>query len=266
MKTIQLVLLMNLIMTAGATEIALWATDMPEYSADQPETITPNKKGNVIRVTNVSQPTLSFFPAVDTGQPNPVVIVCPGGGYGILAINLEGTEVAEWLNSIGVSAAVLKYRVPNNRKGALLDARRAVRLVREKASEWNIDPERIGMIGFSAGGHLAASASNLPDRPSFTMLIYPAYLADEGVELVDEITVNAQTPPAFIVQTQDDKKYYRSSLAYAIALDHHGVPVELHLFRKGGHGYGLRPSPNPVSNWPALCQAWLRESGVLNLP
>ena len=179
-------------------------------------------------------------------------------------MNLEGTEVAEWLNSIGISAAVLKYRVPNNREGALQDARRAVRLVRKQASEWNIDPERVGMLGFSAGGHLTAAASNSPDRPDFTILIYPAYLSTEGVELVEEIEVDAQTPPAFIVQTQDDKKYYRSSLAYALALDRHAIPAELHLFAKGGHGHGLRPSGHAVSNWPTLCEQWLMERQIRN--
>jgi acetyl esterase/lipase len=261
---ISILFLMGTIITAGATEYALWTDDMPGIATEQPEAVSPNKKGDVMRVTHVSKPTLTFYPAPDSGRPNPVVIVCPGGGYTILAMNLEGTEVAEWLNSIGISAAVLKYRVPNNREGALQDARRAVRLVRKQASEWNIDPERVGMLGFSAGGHLTAAASNSPDRPDFTILIYPAYLSTEGVELVEEIEVDAQTPPAFIVQTQDDKKYYRSSLAYALALDRHAIPAELHLFAKGGHGYGLRPSGHPVSNWPTLCEQWLMERQILN--
>lgn len=258
--------LMGVLITANAAEYALWADAMPGDATEQPEAVSPNKKGDVIRLTHVSKPTLTFYPAPDSGRPNPLVIVCPGGGYHILAMNLEGTEVADWLNSIGVSAAVLKYRVPNNREGALLDARRALRLAREQASEWNIDPERVGMLGFSAGGHLAASTSNSADRPAFTILIYPAYLSGEGVELVEEIEVDAQTPPAFIVQTQDDKKYYRSSLAYAIALDRLEVPAELHLFAKGGHGYGLRPSGHPVSNWPSLCEQWLRERHILPSP
>ena len=251
-------------MATAQIELPLWEGNMPGTGADEPEGLSPNKKNNVIRLTNVSEPTLTFYPAKDAGKPNPLVIVCPGGGYNILAYNLEGTEIAEWLNSIGVSAAVLKYRVPKNREGALEDARRAVRLVREKSKDWNLDPQRVGMLGFSAGGHLTAACSNSADRPDFTVLVYPAYLFKPGgIELVDEIKVDENTPPAFVVQTKDDKKYYRSTLAYGAALDAQGIPVELHLFAKGGHGYGLRPSQNPVSQWPSLCEAWMRASGFL---
>lgn len=258
------VLLAGMIVSAGAAEWPLWNGDMPGHGAEEPETVNPPQSDNVIRLTNVSTPSLAFFPSERAGGPPPFVIVCPGGGYNILSMNMEGTEIAEWLNSIGISAAVLKYRVPGNREGALLDARRAVRLAREKATEWNIDPKRIGMIGFSAGGHLAAACSNSPDRPDFTILVYPAYLdKDGGIGLVDEIKIDAQTPPAFIVQTQEDRKYYRSSLAYAAALDQQGIPVELHLFAKGGHGYGLRPIPHPVAQWPVLCGQWLAEQGVV---
>lgn len=236
---------------------------MPGKATAKPETTLPDMGDNVLRLTNVSTPTLTFYPAKDAGVPAPVVIVCPGGGYQILAYDLEGTEVVEWLNSIGVSAALLKYRVPNNRAGALEDARRAVRMVRAHSKDWNIDPARVGMLGFSAGGHLAASCSNSPDRPNFTILVYPAYLFKKGgIELVDEIKIGSKTPPAFIVQARDDKKYYRSSLAYAVALDAQGVPVELHLFAKGGHGFGLR-SEQPVGQWPALCEAWMKEQGFL---
>ena len=247
----------------GGSEIALWNGDMPGTGADKPEAFRPDKGDGVIRLTNVSKPTLRLF-LVDAEKPLPFVIVCPGGGYGILSMNSEGTEIAEWLNSIGVSAAVLKYRVPDNRAGALQDARQAVRMVREHAEEWNIDPTRVGMLGFSAGGHLTAACSNSEDRPDFSVLIYPAYLFKQGgVELVDEIKADAQTPPAFVVQTLDDKKFYRSTLAYSVALDAVGVPCEVHLFSKGGHGYGMRPSEHPVSKWPALCEAWLREAGFL---
>jgi len=237
---------------------------MPGHGAELPEGVSPNQNNQVIRLTNVSQPELTFYPAKDCGEANPVVVICPGGGYNIPAYNLEGTEVAQRLNSIGVSAAVLKYRVPRNRSGALEDARRALRLVRERSGEWNIDPERVGMLGFSAGGHLTAACSNSLDRPDFPLLVYPAYLFKKGgIELTDEIHVDEQTPPAFVVQARDDKKHYRSSLAYATALDAVGIPVELHLFAKGGHGYGLRPTKYSVSNWPVLCEAWMRASGFL---
>lgn len=237
---------------------------MPGKGATEAEAVSPNTSGNVIRLTHISKPTLTFYPAKKSDKPSLVVIVCPGGGYNILAFDKEGTEVAGWLNSIGISAAVLKYRVPNNREGALEDARRAVRLVRDKSKDWNIAPNRIGMLGFSAGGHLVAACSNSDDRPDFSVLVYPAYLFKQGsIELIDKIKVDSTTPPAFVVQTSDDKHHYRSSLAYAAALDAQGVPVELHLFAKGGHGYGLRPSKRPISNWPTLCEAWMRESGFL---
>ena len=263
MKTLFL-LLMGLLSTSYAADLPLWeAGAMTGAATDRPERVLPDKGDNIQRVTDVSRPTLAFHPAPDTGKPNPVVIVCPGGGYRILAYDLEGTEVAQWLNAIGVSAAILKYRVPGNRAGALEDARQAVRLVRAHSRDWNIDPDRVGMLGFSAGGHLAAACSNSPDRPDFTILVYPAYLFKKGgIELVDEIRIDSKTPPAFVVQARDDKKYYRSSLAYAIALDAAGVPVELHLFAKGGHGFGLR-SKHPVAQWPRLCEAWMREQGFL---
>jgi acetyl esterase/lipase len=246
----------------GENEMRLWDGDMPGKGAAEPESVSPNKGGGVMRLTNVSDPTLTFYPAESVETPASVVIVCPGGGYSILAFDKEGTDVAEWLNSIGVSAAVLKYRVPRNREGALADAQRAVRLVRANAEQWKVDPKRVGMLGFSAGGHLTAACSNSDDRPDFSILVYPAYLFNAGgIELKDEIKVDGDSPPAFVVQTQDDRKHYRSSLAYAAALDAHGVDVELHLFAKGGHGYGLRPSKHPVSQWPTLCEQWLTEMG-----
>lgn len=244
-------------------EIPLWNSTMPGRGAENPETGESSPKDNVLRITNVSKPTLTLY-LVKAAKPTPLVIVCPGGGYNILAFDKEGTEIAEWLNSVGVSAAVLKYRVPNNREGALEDARKAVRMAREQSEAWNIDPEQVGMLGFSAGGHLTAACSNSADRPDFSVLVYPAYLyKPDGIELAGDILVDAETPPAFVVQTLDDVKHYRSSLAYAAALDAHGIPCEIHLYAKGGHGYGLRDTGHPVSCWPELCAAWLRESGIL---
>lgn len=258
-------ILMGLLATASATELDLWNGDMPGKGAEQPEGLKPDNGDHVQRLTNVSNPTLTFYPAKDSGKPNAMVVVCPGGGYNILCMDKEGTEIAEWLNSIGISAGILKYRCPQNREGALQDAQQAIKLVRKKAGEWNLDPKRIGMLGFSAGGHLAAACSNSADRPDFTVLVYPAYLFKPGgIELVDEIKVDANTPPAFVVQTNDDRKYYRSTLAYGAALDAAGVPVEIHLFAKGGHGYGLRPTKHPVAKWPELCEAWMRASGFLD--
>jgi len=245
------------------------------------ETVQPSQGDGVTRITHISNPSITVFRAHKT-TISPGVIICPGGAYSILAIDKEGTEVAKWLNSIGITAAVLKYRVPNNRLGAFQDAQRAVRMVRQNAGEWNIDPDRIGILGFSAGGHLAARSSTdfknqsyppidkidkLSCRPDFTVLIYPAYLYKKGgYELADEITADKKTPSAFIVQTQDDQKYVNSSIAYYTALTKSSVQAELHIFEKGGHGYGLRTSKYPVSGWPKLCEAWMKSIGVIKQP
>lgn len=179
-KTMMTMTCIGLATAMGATEIPLWDGNMPGSATKQAENVLPDKRDDVIRLTNVSAPTLTLYPAESSGKPAPLVIICPGGGYQILSMNLEGSEIAEWLNSIGVSAGVLKYRVPHNRKGALLDARRAIRMAREHAAEWKVDSKRIGLLGFSAGGHLAAACSNSPDRPDFSVLVYPAYLFKEG--------------------------------------------------------------------------------------
>lgn len=260
MKTLLMIVLAGTLVTMAESEIKLWNGDMPGIGADKPEGFMPDKGDGTDRLTNVSEPSLQMFLLKDAEKPAPFVIVCPGGGYNILSWNKEGTVIAEWLNSVGVSAAVLKYRCPKNRAGALADAQQSVRMARERSKDWNIDSARIGMLGFSAGGHLTAACSNSDDRPNFSVLVYPAYLfKKDSIELVDEIKVDATTPPAFIVQTKDDKKYYRSTLAYTAALDAAGVEVESHLFAKGGHGYGMEDRGHPVSQWPKLCEAWMRE-------
>lgn len=232
---------------------------------------------NNIHIIEVGSPSITVYPAA---KPAPAVMVCPGGAYNVLAINLEGVEVAQWLNSIGFTAVVLKYTVPKNRDGALQDAQRAMGLIRLHSKEWNVDPARLGVMGFSAGGHLSARLSNtfetrsyppvdeadrLSCRPDFTMLIYPAYLGDETYTLSKEIVVTTNTPPAFIVQTQDDNPHINSSITYYLALKKQRVPSELHLFPSGGHGYGLRLSEKPVSRWPKLGEAWLQKT-VLSPP
>jgi len=213
------------------------------------------------------------------------VVVCPGGGYHILAYDLEGTEVCDWLNSIGISGVLLKYRVPirPNQKGyeaPLQDAQRALSLVRSQAAKWHIDTNRIGILGLSAGGHLAAlagcqfdqrtyetvdAADALDCRPDFIVLVYPGYLTlkEQRDKVSPELTITSNTPPTFLVQTEDDPVHVEGSLYYYLALKNARVPAELHLFPKGGHGYGLRPSSNPVSNWPKLVEQWLRSGGIL---
>jgi len=272
--------------------IALWSGvapgDKPDMPAERDETKhNPKAKPGteVIRLGNVSKPTITVFrPAADKAN-GAAVIVCPGGGYNILAYDLEGTEVCDWLNSIGVTGVLLKYRVPGRgeqrHSASLQDAQRAIGMVRSRAKEWGIDPKRIGILGFSAGGHLAAAASNtyatrtypsVDDadkencRPDFTILIYPAYLAanNDVQKLAPEVKVTAQTPPAFVVMTEDDPVHVESAMAYSLALKNAKAPVELHIFSDGGHGYGLRPSPHAVSHWPELAAAWMKQRGLLN--
>lgn len=230
------------------------------------------------RLTSVTRPTLTVYQAQNTTGPAPAVLICPGGAYKILATNIEGSEVAEWLNSIGLTAAVLKYRVPDNRPAALQDAQRAMAILRQRGTEWNIDPKRLGVMGFSAGGHLSArlcstggermyqpidEADQVSCRPDFCILVYPAYLADKDMRLTEGIQVSSLTPPTFLVQTEDDKNYVWSGIAYTAALVKAGIPCEYHLFPKGGHGYGLRKSAKSVSGWQNLCSRWMRTAGIL---
>jgi acetyl esterase/lipase len=211
--------------------------------------------------------------------------VFPGGGYRIVAIDLEGTEVCDWLNSIGVNCVLLKYRVPDTgpfpkSEAALQDAQRAVGMVREHAAEWHIDPKRVGVLGFSAGGHLAAALSTHYDRrlypavdsadqqscrPDFAIVIYPGYLAlsEKNFQFNPDIPVTSSTPPAFIVQAEDDPVHVENAVEYFMALKNAGVPAELHTYAQGGHGYGLRPMALPVTHWPELATTWLHTIGVL---
>jgi acetyl esterase/lipase len=242
-----------------------------------PEHDTTTAKDNlvagkaVIRLGNVSDPTLTFYPAPRGRNSETIVLVFPGGGYHILALDLEGSEVCEWLNSIGVNAALVKYRVPAapgalRYSAPLTDAQHAFEVVRAHAAEWHVDAHRIGVIGFSAGGHLAAMASNADFRPDFALLIYPAYLTAEPdlTALAPELNVSASTPPTFLIQTEDDGIHVENSLVYYAALEKYKVPAEMHIFAKGGHGYGLRLSAEPVTQWPKLAEAWLRARGLLN--
>lgn len=249
--------------------------------------VPPTHKDYIIRLGNVSKPTITVYKPPADKDTGAAVVVCPGGGYSILAMNLEGTEVCEWLNSIGVTGVLLKYRVParkgEGREGApLQDVQRAIGMVRHRASEWKIDPNRIGVLGFSAGGHLAAAASNnfstrnystVDDadkqscRPDYTMLIYPAYLVtrEDKTKLAPEMKVTGQTPPTFIVMTQDDPIGIENVYGYATALKDAKAPCEVHVYPVGGHGYGLRPGKHPVSTeWPRLAGDWMRAQGWLH--
>jgi acetyl esterase/lipase len=269
--------------------ISLWPAGAPHEAGDiGQEYEQPLKPGdNTIRLTNVTRPTLTVFEPAAAKRNGACVVIFPGGGYNILAWNKEGTEVAEWLNGLGVTAVLVKYRVPA-RKGReryaapLEDAQRAVGMVRSRASQWGVDPQRIGVLGFSAGGHLAATLSNnfgervypvvdeadqTSCRPDFALLIYPAYLVDAKTNVLSpELKVSDKTPPTFLVQSQDDGVRVEGSLFYFLALKNAKVPVEMHLYPSGGHGYGLRPSKHLVSTWPERAADWMRALGVLEKP
>ncbi len=270
----------------------LWPGGAPGEKGGLPAEADTTKPGEglvagqrVMRIGNVAQPTLTIFSPPKEQANGAAVLVCPGGGYYILAWDLEGTEICAWLNSIGVTGVLLKYRVPKRaglekHTAALQDAQRALGLVRSRAHELGLDPQRLGVLGFSAGGHLAAALSAnyeqrtyapLDDadqascRPDFTVLIYPAYLTlkDDGDKLAPEIKVNEQTPPAFLAIAQDDPVRIETALFYSLALKNAKVPCELHVYPDGGHGYGLRPSAHAVTTWPARAGEWMEKRGLL---
>lgn len=222
---------------------------------------------DILRIQQMPVPTLQKFPVVKSPKGK-VVIVCPGGGYQILAVNHEGTEIAQWLNALGYTAYVLRYRVPDNREGALQDVQRAIRIARAENPG-----KQVGVMGFSAGASLTARAATRfqspsytatdetdtqSARPDFAALIYPAYM-DEGENhtLTPELTITEQTPPFFVFQTADDP-YGNSALVISQALRNHKIPVQLHIYEKGGHGYGLRANlAEAASKWPKLMEEWL---------
>jgi len=275
----------------GHLTLPVWPGVAPGASANLPaEADTTTAKDNLIagrplvRLGNVSTPTLTLFTpkGKNTGA---AVVVFPGGGYHILAIDLEGTEVCDWLNSAGITCVLLKYRVPDTgpypkSSAALQDAQRAMGLVRQHAAEWGIDPNRIGVLGFSAGAHLAAAlsthfdqrlyppidaADTLSCRPDFAVIVYPGYLALEDKKFAanPEINPTANTPPQFIVQAEDDPVHIENSTVYFLALKNAKVPAELHIYAQGGHGYGLRRTELPVTTWPTSVETWLRTIKIL---
>jgi len=257
--------------------------EIAETSAADPATRTRP----VTRVTNVTVPTITVYPpdpVLDTGA---AVVVAPGGAYHHLAIDKEGTEICRWLNSLGVTGVLLAYRVPE-REGfpryhlPLQDAQRAFGILRQRAPELGIDPDRIGIIGFSAGANLAAVLSNNHEerlyprideaddrscRPDFALLLYPGWLrsGDRSTHgVAPELRVaRERTPPTFLVQTEDDHANVENALEYYLALRIAGVPAEMHLYARGGHGYGLRPHGQPVDTWPERAAEWLRSEGIL---
>lgn len=283
------VLLLLSTLSAGAAPeaVRLWPDQAPGVtnSAAREHDMSEPGKGlvagrAVIRLTDITEPSVSIYRPPADKNTGAAVVICPGGGYHILAWDLEGTEVCEWLNSIGVTGVLLKYRVPKHEQGPLQDAQRALGLVRHRAKEWGVDPQRIGVLGFSAGGHLAAelAANNAKRvyegvdgadaascRPDFQVLIYPAYLVEKEqlTSVASSVLVTSNTPPAFVLMAEDDPVKVENVLTYALALKQAKVPLELHIYPTGGHGYGLRPTKEPITKWPELVAAWMKNRGLL---
>jgi len=235
-----------------------------------------------VRVTNVSKPSLTVFSPDPAKNNGAAALVFPGGGYVRLSYNLEGTEVCNWLNSIGMTCVLVKYRVPEEghypeNVEDLEDAQQAMRLTRTHAAEWHIDPARIGAIGFSAGAHLAATLSTHPDfqgknvpastidaRPNFQMIIYPGWTSGSDGKVNPALLPTPQIPPTFLLQAENDyAAHVESSLVYFQALKDAKIPAELHIFTQGGHGFGLRPTELPISRWPVLAEEWLHTIHIL---
>ena len=238
---------------------------------------------SIITKINVGSPEIFIYPANNTKELNTAVLVCPGGGYKRLSYDLEGTEICSWLNSIGITGILLKYRVPRREgrpmyEAPLQDAQRALSYVRAHAEELNIHPNHIGIMGFSAGAHLSVMTStsfhkrsytpfdivdSVSCRPDFCLLIYPAFLSGKDFKLAPEVKVSSDVPPTMIVQTQDDKFFINSSLFYYYALKEAKVPAWLHLYSEGDHGYGLRKRGYQVDEWPIRATDWFRELNLI---
>ncbi len=280
---------LTLALSAGAAEpkvIKLWPGKAPgETKEIGPERYLEAKKGQseVRRLTDVSEPTIAIYAPPADKANGTAVIVAPGGGYSILADEHEGSDVCEFLNNLGVTGVLLKYRVPKRAMqmpenlAALQDAQRAVSLVRSMATELKIDPTRIGFLGFSAGGNLAAwtlltkkqmydkidKTDEVSHEPNFGVLVYPAYIVDKAGVLKPEFDVKKDSPPMFFAHSSDDGVTSEGSVALYMALKKNNVPAELHLYASGGHGYGMRKSAHPCSSWPDRASDWLKTRGLL---
>lgn len=276
--------------SAGHQQIPLWPIKVPSalpFTGSEKVSTSDNLVAGKhwLAATNVARPTMTVY-APKENNNGAAVLVFPGGGYRVLAMDLEGTEVCNWLNSKGITAVLLKYRVPNRGSYpkspvALQDAQRALGLMRLHAKEWHIDPHKIGVLGFSAGGHLVAAISthferriypvvDIADkescRPDFAVALYPGHLwiDRDKFELNPAVPVSSKTPPTFLIGAEDDKvDPVNHSLVYYRALVKSGVPVEMHLYPRGGHAFGLRPNKMPITKWPRLVETWLASMGVV---
>jgi len=298
--TILIIIFARMDTTAQEQPLNVWPGKIPGAIASENyrEGALPIGSG-LVRIHHVTTPTIQVFRAPKESANGSAVIICPGGGYIRLAFEHEGTDIARWFNKAGVTGIVLKYRLPNDTimedksVGPLQDVQEAVRITRRRAAEWGIDPRKIGVMGFSAGGHLASTAAThyndrvydadtTSARPDFSILVYPVISMDSAIthkgsrifllgrspapETVEKFSnerqVDNTTPPAFIVHSQDDKSVpVQNSINYFLALKAHGVPAELHVYEKGGHGYGLAAGKGTESGWPAACLLWMKSQG-----
>lgn len=278
----------------GHTQVPIWPGAVPDARpVPGPEYVTNVVSPSGvpwIAICNVSLPTLTLYSPKghNTGA---AVVVFPGGGYNCLAVDLEGTEICDWLTSKGIAAVLLKYRVPVKKIGpygesplALEDAQRTLSLIRFHAAEWRLDPHKLGVIGFSAGGHMVAATSTHFDqrsyaavdaadkescRPDFAIALYPGHLwnDDAGFVLNPHVPVTTNTPPTLLIQAEDDPvDNINNTLVYYLALKQTAVPVEMHLYAHGGHAFGLRPTKFPITGWPHLAETWLRTIGITSAP
>lgn len=285
-------------------EIHLWSGKIPGAIPNTDYKQTVDSEDNWTKMRFIANPTLDMYPAPKKTATGSAVIICPGGAYWGVAIAHEGKEIAQWLNSLGITAFVLKYRLPNDAimtdkaVGPLQDGQEAIRLVRRHAKEWGINPDKIGIMGFSAGGHLASTLSTHFDekvyeaadstsaRPDFSLLIYPVISMEESIThkgsqvnllgdnpsperikyFSNELQVNDKTPPAFLIHSIDDGAVpVQNSIEYALAMEKYHIPCELHIYQSGGHGYGLGKSKNTESSWPEACRKWLESRGLLSV-
>lgn len=306
METKTLILLLIFAFTSATAQdmtVKLWPEKIPgaKKSATYHEETIMNDR-SLPRVAKVTDPELLVYLAPREKATGAAVVICPGGGYGILAIDHEGYDIAKWLNEMGVSGIILKYRLPSDEimedksVGPLQDVQEAIRTVRRRAGEWNLNPHKIGVMGFSAGGHLAGTASTMyaeqvytskddvSARPDFSLLIYGVLSMQPGVthegskrnllgnnvaqDMADrfsnELRIDANTPPAFLVHSADDDAVpVENSIRYYQALKKAGVTGELHIYESGGHGYGLAPNGDTESRWPEACRAWMKKRGFV---
>jgi acetyl esterase/lipase len=287
--------------TAQVSSLILWPDGIPGFIVNDSYVEKATVANGInTRFEKVTSPALFPYLPPKESATGTAVLICPGGGYTGLAFNHEGHAVAQWLNENGIAGIILKYRLPSDlimkdkTAGPLQDAQEAIRIIRRNASKWNIDPNKIGVLGFSAGGHLASTLSThysekiyepkdtVSAKPDFSLLIYPVITMDStfthmgsrrsliGVRpspedikrFSNELQVNEKTPPAFMVHSADDKAVpVKNSIAYYEQLVKYGIPSELHIFQKGGHGYGLGGGKDTQSSWPDLCIKWLKASG-----